>query len=303
MLHQSLLDLAAQAPRCGQTAVARGVLAESHELLRNALAHRTPEPELATWYSTLVADILRSPVAVGLTGGARVLPTGEVGRGDAAPASVVTWLTVTPAAGEGDPTAPLRELVASAGLPVAPVPAGWSPAPEDVWRERVEFALAAGDADSLAVFVDAGLPGVSGPLPVLLERAVSRRPPRLRSLDGLPDRAMPVDVPADLLAPVADLARWASLAAGAAVSQTPERLTAGRASGFLSGGEADALRQAWETGLSLWFRRWADRVEGQPAQLDDLTALDRSAYGAAARMIAAVIRSLAVRHGIALSDT
>ncbi|HHU68258.1 MAG TPA: nucleotidyltransferase, partial [Corynebacterium sp.] len=59
--------------------------------------------------------------------------------------------------------------------------------------------------------------------------------------------------------------------------------------------------QAWETALALQFRRWADRVDKQEVTLGDLPALHRSAYGAAARSVAGVLRSLAGRHGVPLS--
>lgn len=302
MLHPSLTDLAAQAPLSGTEATARGVLAESRELLRNALDHRAVETELSSWYSTLLADTLRCPAAGALVGDAGVLPTGDVGRGDATPASAVTWLTVTPVTVDADPSAPLAELVSSVGLPVAPPPATLPPTTSAEWAARAEVAVVAGDADILATLADAGLPGVAGPQPALLERAVRCRPQAVRSADGLPDRSTPVDVPADILTPVADVARWASLAADSPARSTPERLAAARAGGWLADAEVDALEQARATGLALQYRRWADRVDTHPATLGDLTALDRTAYGAAARMVAGVIRSVATRHGVPLSD-
>ncbi|AGF71873.1 putative nucleotidyltransferase substrate binding domain-containing protein [Corynebacterium halotolerans] len=301
MLHQSLLDLAAQAPLSGTGATARGVLAESHELLRNALDHREPETELVTWYSTLVADTLSCPAAVELSGGARVVPSGAVGRGDALPTSPVTWLTVTTGAPSGNPAEELAELVAGAGLPVGTTAPALAPAPAEVWRARADAAVADGDADLIAELADAGLLTAPGPVPALLEQAVGQRPASLRSHDGLPDRSMPVDVLSDILVPVSAVARWAGLAAGTADRSTPGRIAAGQEGGLLSAGEGDALQQAWGTGLALQFRRWVDRVDGHPAILGDLTALDRTAYGAAARMVAGVLRSLAARHDIPLA--
>ena len=279
MLHQSLLDLAAQAPLSETPATARGVLAESHELLRNALDHDEPEPQLSAWYSTLVVDTLRSPAAVELTGGVGLLPSGAVARGDALPSSTVTWLST----GDEAASAALAELVAAAGLPVS-------------HTSLASCRARSGEAEALATLIDAGVSAPGVPPRVLLADAVASRPPTLRIQDGLPDRSMPVDVRAVLLLPVSDVARWAFPRAGSTLA----RIDAAVARDRLSPGEAEALRQAWETGVALQFRRWADRVHDRPVSLAELPVLHRTAYGAAARMVAGVLRSLAARHGLLL---
>ncbi|NLA56585.1 MAG: hypothetical protein GX859_09900 [Corynebacterium humireducens] len=260
MLHQSLRDLAEQAPLSTSTATARGVLCEAQQLLRNALDHRTPETALTGWFSGVVRDTLRCP-AVAST----VTLTGAHARGDALPSSPVEWF------GED---AALAELLRSAGLEV-----GGDAAVTDAAR------------------IDAGLVPSPTPQLPLLELAVAHRPPALQITDGLPDPDMPVDIPATLLQPISDVARWAA----PGTRSTLDRLSAGLEAGVLTEDEVEALAQAWETALALQFRRWADRVEKQDVTLGDLPALHRSAYGATARMVAGVLRSLAGRHGVALA--
>ncbi len=259
MLHQSLRDLAEQAPLSTSTATARGVLCEAQQLLRNALEHRTPEIILTGWFSGIVRDTLRSPAVAGT-----VTLTGAHARGDALPTSPVEWF------GED---AALADLLLSAGLEVS------------------------GDTTATeAARIDAGLVPSPTPQRFLLELAVAHRPPALQVFDGLPDPDMPADIPATLLQPIADVARWAAPGSGS----TLDRLLAGAEAGTLTRDEAESLSQAWETALALQFRRWADHVDRQEATLRDLPALHRSAYGAAARSVAGVLRALAGRHGIPL---
>lgn len=271
MLHPSLRDLAEQAPLSTTTATARGVLVEAQQLLRNALEHRTPESALTVWFSDLVLATLACPAVVGALP-SPVTPTGPFARGDALPTSAVTWF-----AEPGADTTGLADLLTSADLAVGVPPAD--------------------DAGLLAARVDAHLLTPTSPSDELLHLAVSHRPPAFRALAGLPDPDMPVDVTSSLLRPIADIARWAA----PGQRSTPERLEAGHDRGLLTEDEVQALSQAWETALALQFRRWADRVDSQPAALGDLPALHRSAYGAAARQVAGVLRALAGRHGITLN--
>lgn len=270
MLHPSLRDLAEQAPLSPTTATARGVLVEAQQLLRNALEHRTPETLLAGWFSDLVLATLGCPAVVEKLS-APVTPTGAFARGDALPTSAVVWF----AEPEMD-TSELVGLLTSAGLTVAEPPAD--------------------GAGLLAARVDAGLVTPATVAGELLELAISHRPPALRALAGLPDPDVMVDVTAALLRPIADVARWAA----PAERSTLDRLAAGHNRELLTGEEVEALSQAWETGLALQFGRWADRVDSHPATLGDLPALHRSAYGAAARQVAGVLRALAGRHGLPL---
>lgn len=306
MLHESLLDLAEQAPRCQQVATARGVLAESHDLLRNALAHNTPGAELTHWYSTLVSDILHSPAISGLLGENQLVLTGAIGRGDGFPTSRVEWLLVTadPAETGEAANAGVAALLRSVGVTAAPLGAEFSPTTKAGWLQRIEQATASGDPTAIGVFADAGtwfrehlLTHLGSVLP-LLHEAIEHRPPALRSEHGLPDRESPVDLRRELLAPVTDLARWAGLSTHTHRLTTRDHIQAGQAAGILDEDEAELLSQGWTTGADLQLRRWADHVVDRAITAADLPALQRSAFGAASRGVALVIRSLAARHDI-----
>lgn len=270
MLHPSLRDLAEQAPLSPTTATARGVLLEAQQLLRNALEHRTPETLLTEWFSDVVLATMQCPAVAGKLS-APVTPTGDFARGDALPTSPVVWF-----AEPGADTSQLAALLTSAGLTVAPPPAD--------------------GVDLLAARVDAHLVTPATATDELLELAISHRPPALRALAGLPDPDVIADVTAALLRPIADVARWAA----PAERSTLDRLTVGHNRELLTGEEVEALAQARETGLALQFGRWSDRVDSRPTALGDLPALHRSAYGAAARQVAGVLRALAGRHGFTL---
>ncbi|MGP6174999.1 putative nucleotidyltransferase substrate binding domain-containing protein [Corynebacterium sp. A21] len=308
MLHQSLLDLAEQAPQCEQVATVRGVLAESHELLRNALAHDAPVIELSRWYSTLVSDALHSPAIVELSGGNQVILTGAIGRGDALPTSKVEWLLLTDSAGDSgaEINSEISKILNSVGLHPAPLTGSFSPTDRSTWENRIEQAAATGDPAGIEVFADAGswlrehlLRHLGTVLP-LLHGAIEHRPPTLRSENGLPDRDAVVDIRRELLAPVTTIARWAGLSTRTHCLATQEYLHAALAADILNDDEADLLQQGWVTGLDLQFHRWMDHVENREVTVADLPALQRSAFGAASRGIAWVIRSLAARHDIDL---
>lgn len=171
-LHQSLLDLTELAPRCQSAEMARGLLEESQQLLRNALMHNADETELAAWFSRLITDIVRSP---GVASQARL--TGAVARGDGIPSLAVEWI------GED---AELEKLLASAGLEAHPV------------------------EEDIATRADAGLPLGHGGEDALLQEALKQRPPSLQLQDGLPDRNAEVSIKDMLLSPVIAIARWAA---------------------------------------------------------------------------------------------
>lgn len=266
MLHQSLTELAQQAPQSPSPAVARGVLAEARDLMRNALDHRAPENELTAWFSAVLADTLTSPAVRELD--PTLVPTGAVARGDATPATAVQWLS--------DGGSEVADLFTSVGLHVGEIhPASSAPA---------------------ALRIDAALDTPASPSPSLLADAVTHRPPALQLHQGLPDRSTPVDITAHLLNPAVDVARWAD----PRPARTLDRLSAGVANGSLTEEEASALGQAWETGIALQLRRWRDGVPDHEIAVDDLPALDRSAYGAAARLVGGALRSLAARHDLSL---
>lgn len=311
MLHQSLLDLAEQAPRCQDVATARGVLAESQELLRNAVAHRSDPVELTRWYSALLTHTLHSPAVTKLAGPvvAQIVLTGAIGRGDGLPTSQIEWLTVTTdsAAGGSAADREVAELLNSVGLTPAPHDGELAPTDRAGWLTRITAAAGSDDAALIGTFDDAGswlreqlLNQLGSAVPLLVE-AVDHRPPALRSAHGLPDRDAAVDIHRDLLVPIAAIARWAGLTGATRTLATPERITLTTRSGILSEDEAAALQQGWITGLDLQLQRWVDRVIGRETTAADLTALQRSSYGAASRGVAGAIRSLAARHDIALS--
>ncbi|WP_165858021.1 putative nucleotidyltransferase substrate binding domain-containing protein [Corynebacterium alimapuense] len=295
MLHPSLIDLAEQAPLSSTAATARGVLAESQDLLRNAIDHREPESELSAWYSKIIADTLQSPAARDLVGDSRILPTGGIGRGDGLPTDPVSWFAIGPTPNADRCLLPLFE-----GSRLSVAPAG-SASLED-WRDRGLKALEDGDAGTVAILADAGLLTRPGQVPALLERAITHRPPALQVFEGLPDRNVLIDMQATLLSPVSDVARWVGLAVGASSRTTTGRLSEGQDSGLLSPAETESLIQVWETGVTLHLRRWRDDLHEHPVTTEDLPALDRTAHGAAARMAAGVLRSLAARFGIPLAE-
>lgn len=271
-MHESLVELTHIAPVCDSPATAKGLIAESHELFRNAMAHGSDAGELVGWYCDVLAGLLTSPAVAALTGGTALSPTGALGRGEALPNSALAWLTP-----EGGDSQALSDLLATVGI------SGTAQSPTSV------------------LLIDAGLHTPAGPDPDLLARAVRHRPPHLDAIGGLPDRSVLVQVRPTLLLPVADVARWAAGTEAAGVRRTPERLRVGAESGLLDQEERQSLERAWRTGITLEARRWLDRVGDVEPALHELSGVDRSAYGDAARTVAAVIRSLAARHGLALT--
>ena len=173
-LHQSLADLSELAAHCQSPATARGLLAEAQDLLHNSLDHSANELELATWFSRIITDIVRSP---GVASPVRL--SGPVARGDALPSMAITWL------GE-DPQ--LESIFRDVGLVGHPA------------------------EENMASRADAGLALGVGSEDALLKEALDLRPPALKVVDGLPDRNAPVDIQGVLLAPIAAIARWAATA-------------------------------------------------------------------------------------------
>ncbi|MCK7677984.1 nucleotidyltransferase [Corynebacterium sp. CCM 9186] len=307
VLHDSLIDLAEQAPLCTSTATVRGVLTESHDLLRNALNHGADVPEVTRWYTTLVADALHSPGAGSLTGGAEIVITGAYSRGSGTPTARLHWLTVLPSGAEdtsGDPSAELATLVTESGILLGRPPGTMGPASRSTWSARIDAAVEAGEGAALGWLADAGdwftravIERCRDFTPLLAE-AVAHRPPAVRSREGLPRKDVPIDVQGQLLTPLGQIARWAGIAAGCTQTGVVERIGAARASGVLLASEADYLLEAWEAGLELALTRWLERVQDEPTTLDMLPQLQRSTFGAACRMLADVTRSTAERHGV-----
>lgn len=293
-MHPSLPELTTEARRASSPAMARGILAEAQELLRNALDHGESEPALTFWFSRTLQEWAESPAVEEMTGGARLRFTGAVARFDAIPTDPVTWLLSgdTPGANEQ-----LRELFVGAGLHVGDLP---TPASAAHWIAAAAAAAADGDVEKIAYWVDAGY--LTGPkvAQVLIAPSLAHLPPTLRLTEGLPDHDMPVDVRGTLMEPVVAVARWAGLLSSASSGDAPHRLDWARRQGILTQDEAEALTQAWVTGLGMQLRAWRHGTWGQEETLRSLPSLDRSAYGAAARLVSVALRSIAGRHGIAL---
>lgn len=283
MLHPSLLDLADSAPLCANPATVRGVLAEALELLSNALQHGEDPAELAGWFSRLVTDALHSPGV-----DAEVVLTGPVGRGDALPTSPVRWLAVVDKH-EADPNPALSRLLTDVGLVAEPIGA----ATRDEWEH---LAQSGKDPD---VFLDAGtwvasIAAVDSQ--ALLRDALASRPPAIEVEDGLPSREMSVNIRENLMIPTVKLARWAAHRAGSLAPTTAQRLIDARTASVLTADEADALTQVWKSALGLQSKRWMDHIHDQDATAWDMPALQRSTFGAAARLLSQVMSSVAHRH-------
>ena len=283
MLHPSLLELAESAPLCANPATVRGVLADSLELLGNALQHGEDPSVLAGWFSRVITDALHSP---GVDD--EIVLTGPVGRGDALPTSPVRWLAVV-GKHAVDPNPGLARMLTDLGFVAEPVGA----ATRGQWEERAR------SGQDAAVYLDAGT-WVASLVQVdartLLDDALASRPPAIELADGLPSRDMSINVRAGLMIPTVNLARWAAYQAGSTAPTTAQRLIDARTAAVLTTDEADALTQVWKSSLELQSRRWMDHVHDQDATAWDVPALQRSTYGAAARLLSQVMSSVETRH-------
>lgn len=285
MLHPSLLELAESAPLCANPATVRGVLAESLDLLGNALQHGEDPAVLAGWFSRVVTDALHSP---GID--VEVVLTGPVGRGDALPTSPVRWLAVVDKH-DADPNPELARLLTDAGLVAEPVGA----ATRGQWEEHAQSGM------QPEVYLDAGTWVASiarVDAHALLVDALAARPPALEVEDGLPSRDMSMNVRENLMIPTVKLARWAAHEAGSLAPTTAQRLIDAHSAGILTRDEMDALTQVWKSALQLQSRRWIDRIHDQDATAWDMPALQRSTFGAAARLLSQVMSSVAQRHHV-----
>jgi len=188
VLHASLIELAEQAPLCTDQATLRGVLTESHDLTRNALAHDTNAVEVAHWFSRLLTDALHSPAATELTDGRIQIVTGPFGRGEGMPTSPVEWLSILPKSVPYQYNQNLEKVLTETGFVLAPLPATLLPTTREDWEHRIDHALEHGDGEALGVYTDAGtwmaekvLASRMAP-PALLRNAVEHRPPAVQSL-------------------------------------------------------------------------------------------------------------------------
>jgi len=293
-MHPSLSELNTEARRASSPTMARGILAEAQDLLRNALDHGESEPALAHWFSHTLQEWAESPAVAEITGGSRLRFTGPVARFDAIPTDTFTWLISGDAPGANEQ---LRELFDAADLHVGDLPA---PASAAHWSGAAAAAAVDRDVAKIAYWVDAGYLTAPEVAEALIAPSLAHLPPTLRLAEGLPDYDTPVDVRGTLMDPVVAVARWAGLQAHTTSGDAPHRLSEAQRQGILTQDEAEALNQAWATGLGMELRAWRHGTWGQEETMRSLPSLDRSAYGAAARLVSVALRSIAGRHGIAL---
>lgn len=133
--------------------------------------------------------------------------------------------------------------------------------------------------------------------------ALSHRPPTgfLRDfvVEHSGERRGRLDLKQGGLVPIADLARWAGMAAGVTSASTPTRLQAAAAAGTLDGRDAQTLREAFE--FLLWLR-----LDHQVAQIEagiapddhvrpgDLSQVTRGSLKEVFRAVASVQKGIAV---------
>lgn len=281
--HPSLRDLADLAPRCQDVPTARGVLAESHELFRNALAHDEDPFLLNAWYSHVVRRALTSPAlyeAGGWTSRSHPVLSGAIGRGEALPDSPIEWLWWEEGELQADETDTLANILEEAGLPSRPS----TLTPSTIIDVRGEDLGAAShpltDADRAS----------------LLRFAMEHVPPAVHVADdGLPDLNSSLHIRDHLLAPIVHVAQWATATTSGSELTTLSRLAAAQDAGILRDAEAAALAQGFRSGVRLQLQRWADGVYNSDVSVADLPALQRSEYGAAAREVAQALRALSSR--------
>jgi CBS domain-containing protein len=137
---------------------------------------------------------------------------------------------------------------------------------------------------------------------LLARSALSHRPPtgfrRALVVEHSGEHRGRLDVKRGGMLPIADLARWAGLAAGSSATATVERLRAGAEAGVLSAEQARTLEEAWDLVLSLRLEHQLALVRaGRPPHdhLDpqELNPLTRRYLREAFRSVAAVQRDVA----------
>ena len=139
-------------------------------------------------------------------------------------------------------------------------------------------------------------------LRLLARFALSHRPPTgfLRGLvvEHSGERRGQLDLKQGGLVPIADLARWAGMAAGVTSATTRARLRAAEEAGTLAGADARTLLEAFDEIFALRLDHQLEQVRaGEPADdfvdPDRLTPLTRAGLKEAFRAVAAVQRSVA----------
>lgn len=312
MLHPSLRELEDLARHCTSLAQATGILVETQELLRNAVEHSTDEAELIAWYSRVICGVFDSPACAARPSSRRIIPAGALARLELLPGSPLGWSQwLDDESVAADPSFSQRfEAMIQAGH-LSPVEAQRIPGAD--LCAHLDAVLSGDDAQKAADLVDqlaflaAYRPGIAQNLPahasgLLFRLVLEARPPVVRTHQGLPDTAQRVHVEDDLVEPVAAIARWAASLAGCPVRGTLARLSSAAQRGVLHVDEAEELERIWRTGVRIRLQRWVERVADHPATLVHLPATQRSAYGAAARSLAACIDALRSRTSAISSD-
>jgi len=133
--------------------------------------------------------------------------------------------------------------------------------------------------------------------------ALSHRPPTgfLRDfvVEHSGERRGRLDLKQGGLVPIADLARWAGMAAGVTSASTPARLQAAAEAGTLDAGDARTLREAFEFLLWLRLDHQVEQIEAGVAPDDhvrpgDLTQVTRGSLKEVFRAVASVQKGISV---------
>lgn len=111
-------------------------------------------------------------------------------------------------------------------------------------------------------------------------------------------RSEPMDVKAQGLSPIVNIARWAGTAAGLAADTTPVRLRAAATQGLLSEDDARVLAETFDVFTQIRLRNQCEQIERgeMPTDVvdpDTLSPLQRSLLAGAVREVAGVQRTLA----------
>ncbi|MGO9495783.1 MAG: putative nucleotidyltransferase substrate binding domain-containing protein [Solirubrobacteraceae bacterium] len=288
-------DLAAVAKRLPE------VVAELH-------AARLRAPEVVRVVSALVdALITRALELVAPAPGEGVVwvAVGAQARRELTPASIARGAVVCHDPPPAEWMRSVGEILRACGFPG-----------DVVARSTEEWMRAVGEDElELSVLVERRalwgtpidpLPSPEGPahdavVAALARRALAAVPPTGFDADFVLEagggRADRLDIRRDAVAPIVELARWGSAAAGVVEGSTPERLLAAASSGLLSEDEARTLADAFDLALELRIGHHMSRIgAGQPPddeiELAEISPLMRDTLRDVFRAVTSVQRRL-----------
>lgn len=301
MLHESLTELAHQAPRCEIVPEFLGILRESQDLARNALNHTgTSSREVTAWYAGVLLGLLGSPAAREMAPDVRIVPTGCYASEMGLPLRTVEWCAITPTEGRFYDER-LAGVISKVGQRVL----SYGCLTPQQWNARLDAAQRSSDvprnARFLLALIDAADDSLPCPDPALARAVVFRhmlavRPRSLTWQRGLPDRNAVADVETDLLIPIEAIARFLQFNAGSdglhPRTTVEDRVLGAASAGLLSQTDAADLLRAWTAAIDLFAIRWRDGLHNPETTISDLPGIQRPSYGAAARTIAATIDML-----------